>query len=102
MALIAAKDEIVQGTPLSVPLMQCGLFPPMVYQMTRIGEESGDLEGLLEKLADYYDEEVENATASLMAAMEPMIIIVLAGIVGTLIGAVLAPMASMYEGLDNL
>ncbi len=101
-ALVAAKDEIVQGTPLSVPLMQCGLFPPMVYQMTRIGEESGDLEGLLEKLADYYDEEVENATASLMAAMEPMIIIVLAGIVGTLIGAVLAPMASMYEGLDNL
>ena len=101
-ALVAAKDEIVQGTPLSVPLMQCGIFPPMVYQMTRIGEESGDIEGLLEKLADYYDEEVENATASMMAAMEPMIIIVLAGIVGTLIGAVLAPMASMYEGLDNL
>ena len=101
-ALIAAKDEIVQGTPLSVPLKQCGLFPPMVYQMTRIGEEAGDIEGLLEKLADYYEEEVEAATASLMAAMEPMIIIVLAGIVGTLIGAVLAPMAKMYEGLDNL
>lgn len=101
-ALLAAKDEIVQGTPLSVPLKQCGLFPPMVYQMTRIGEEAGDIEGLLEKLADYYEEEVEMATASLMAAMEPMIIIVLAGIVGTLIGAVLAPMAKMYEGLDNL
>lgn len=101
-ALNASKEEIVQGTPLSVPLKQCGLFPPMVYQMTRIGEESGDIEGLLEKLADYYDEEVEQATASLMAAMEPMIIIVLAGIVGTLIGAVMAPMASMYAGLDNL
>ena len=101
-ALNASKDEIVQGTPLSVPLKQCGLFPPMVYQMTRIGEESGDIEGLLEKLADYYDEEVEQATAALMAAMEPMIIVVLAGIVGTLIGAVMAPMASMYTGLDNL
>ncbi len=100
--LMAAKDEIIQGTPLSVPLRQCGLFPPMVYQMTRIGEEAGDIEGLLEKLADYYEEEVEAATASLMAAMEPMIIIGLAGIVGTLIGAVLAPMAKMYEGLDNL
>ena len=100
--LNAAKDEIIQGTPLSVPLRQCGLFPPMVYQMTRIGEEAGDIEGLLEKLADYYEEEVEAATASLMAAMEPMIIIVLAGIVGTLIGAVMAPMAKMYEGLDNL
>lgn len=101
-ALNASKDEIVQGTPLSVPLKQCGLFPPMVYQMTRIGEESGDIEGLLEKLADYYDEEVEQATASLMAAMEPMIIIVLAGVVGTLVGAVMAPMAQMYAGLDNL
>ncbi len=101
-ALNASKDEIVQGTPLSVPLKQCGLFPPMVYQMTRIGEESGDIEGLLEKLADYYDEEVEMAVASLMAAMEPAIIVVLAGIVGTLIGAVMAPMAAMYTGLDNL
>ncbi len=101
-ALNASKDEIVQGTPLSVPLKQCGLFPPMVYQMTRIGEESGDIEGLLEKLADYYDEEVEMAVASLMAAMEPAIIVGLAGIVGTLIGAVMAPMASMYQGLDNL
>ncbi|MBR5359541.1 MAG: type II secretion system F family protein [Lachnospiraceae bacterium] len=101
-ALLASKDEIVQGTPLSVPLKQCGLFPPMVYQMTRIGEESGDIEGLLEKLADYYDEEVEMAVASLMAAMEPMIIVVLAAIVGTLIGAVMAPMAAMYTGLDNL
>ncbi len=101
-ALTASKDEIIQGTPLSVPLKQCGLFPPMVYQMTRIGEEAGDIEGLLTKLADYYDEEVENATQALTAAMEPMIIIVLAGIVGTLIGAVLAPMAKMYEGLDNL
>ncbi len=101
-ALLASKDEIVQGTPLSVPLKQCGLFPPMVYQMTRIGEESGDIEGLLEKLADYYDEEVEMATAALMAAMEPMIIVVLAVIVGGLIGAVMAPMAAMYTGLDNL
>ncbi len=101
-ALNASKDEIVQGTPLSVPLKQCGLFPPMVYQMTRIGEESGDIEGLLEKLADYYDEEVEMAVASLMAAMEPAIIVGLAAIVGTLIGAVMAPMASLYTGLDNL
>lgn len=101
-ALVASKDEIVQGTPLSVPLRQCNLFPPMVYQMTRIGEESGDIEGLLEKLADYYDEEVEQATAALMAAMEPAIIVGLAAIVGTLIGAVMAPMASMYTGLDNL
>lgn len=101
-ALHDCREEIIQGVPLSAPLQKCGLFPPMVYHMTRIGEESGDLEGLLEKLADYYEEEVEMATQSLMAAMEPLIIIVLAGIVGTLVGAVMAPMAQMYTGLDNL
>ncbi len=101
-SLLDCKEEIMQGVPLSTPLQKSGIFPPMVYHMTRIGEESGDIEGLLEKLADYYEEEVEMATASLMAAMEPLIIVVLAGIVGVLIGSVMAPMAQMYTGLDNL
>ncbi len=96
------KSEIMQGVPLSRPLEDCGYFPPMVYQMTRIGEEAGDMEGLLTKLAEYYEEEVELATQSLMAAMEPVIIIALALIVGFLVIAIMAPMLSMYEGLDNL
>lgn len=101
-ALRDCKEEIVQGVPLSVPLKQCGLFPPMVYHMVKIGEETGDIEGLLEKLADYYEEEVEMATQSLMAALEPMIIVLLAGIVCVLIGACMAPMLAMYNGLDNI
>lgn len=101
-AMKSCKEEIVQGVPLSQPLEACGYFPPMVYHMTRIGEEAGDIEGLLEKLADYYEDEVEIATQSLVAAMEPMIIIVLAGVVGVLIGAVMAPMLTMYQSLDNL
>lgn len=101
-AMKNCKEEIIQGVPLSQPLEACGLYPPMVYHMTRIGEEAGDIEGLLEKLADYYEDEVEIATQSLMAAMEPMIIIVLAGVVGILIGAVMAPMLTMYQSLDNL
>lgn len=101
-ALQEAKNEITLGTPLSKPLEDCGLFPPMVYHMVRIGEESGNTEEMLDKLADYYDEEVEMAVQSLMAAMEPMIIIVLAGIVGVLLFSVLAPMMTMYEALDNL
>ncbi|MBQ9504530.1 MAG: type II secretion system F family protein [Lachnospiraceae bacterium] len=96
------KAEIMQGVPLSRPLEESGRFPPMVYQMTRIGEEAGDMEGLLTKLAEYYEEEVEIATQSLMAAMEPVIIILLALIVGFLVMAIMAPMMSMYEGLDNL
>lgn len=101
-ALRNCKEEVMQGVPLSVPLQTSGLFPPMAYHMTKIGEETGNLEDLLNKLADYYEEEVEMATQSLMAALEPMIIVVLAGIVIVLIGACMAPMLTMYEGLDNL
>ena len=57
---------------------------------------------MLTKLADYYDEEVEMATQSLMAAMEPLIILVLAAVVGVLIGAIMAPMLKMYQAMDSL
>ena len=74
----------------------------MLYHMMRIGEEAGNSEEMLTKLADYYDEEVEMATQSLMALMEPAIILVLAGVVGVLIGAIMAPMLAMYQAMDNL
>ena len=101
-ALVNAKEEIMIGQPLSRPLEECGLFPPMVYHMLKIGEETGDTEGMLTRLADYYDEEVEMAVQSLMAAMEPMIIILLAGVVGFMIAACMAPMVGMYGAIDNL
>lgn len=101
-ALIEAREEVLKGVPLSEPLKQSGLFPAMVVHMTKIGEDTGDMEAMLEKMADYYDEEVELATQSLMAALEPMIIVVLAVIVGVLVGAVVSPMLSLYTGLDNL
>ena len=101
-AMQDAKEEITIGMPLSRPLQESGLFPPMVYQMIRIGEESGNTEEMLDKLADYYDEEVEMSVQSLMAAMEPLIIIVLAVVVGGLIAACMMPMMSMYTALDNL
>lgn len=101
-ALKEAVQQIIIGVPLSQPLQTCGLFPPMVYHMIHIGEEVGSTEEMLNKLADYYEEEVEMAVQSLMAAMEPMIIIVLACVVGVLIGACMAPMVNMYTALDNL
>ncbi len=101
-AMEYTKDEIMIGQPLSRPLEESKIFPPMVYHMVRIGEESGDTEEMLTKLADYYDEEVEMAVQSMMAALEPMIIIVLAGVVGFLIAACMAPMISMYGALGNL
>lgn len=101
-AIVDAREEVLKGVPLSEPLAHSGLFPPMVVHMIKIGEDTGDLEAMLEKLADYYDEEVELATQSLMAVIEPMIILVLAVVVGVLIGAVMMPMLSLYQGLDAI
>lgn len=101
-AFLKAKEEVMKGIPLSEPLEAEGIFPPMVYHMTGIGEETGNIEQMLEKLADYYDEEVEMTTQSILAAMEPLIIVFMALIVGTLVIAVIMPIGAMYEGLDNL
>ncbi|MBR6148828.1 MAG: type II secretion system F family protein [Lachnospiraceae bacterium] len=101
-ALRFSRDEVMKGVPLSEPIEDSGLFPPMLYHMMRIGEEAGNSEEMLTKLADYYDEEVEMATQSLMALMEPAIILVLAGVVGVLIGAIMAPMLAMYQAMDSL
>jgi len=101
-AMRVAKEDVMQGVPLSQPLERSGLFPPMVCHMTRIGEETGNIETMLDTLADYYEEEVEVATQALMAALEPILIIVLAAVCGTVIGAVIAPMGAMYTGMENL
>lgn len=101
-ALQKCKSDIMVGQPLSRPMEACGLFPPMVYHMTRIGEETGNTEEMLTKLADYYDEEVEVAVQTFMAALEPMIIVVLAAVVLVMVGACMAPMLTMYQAMDNL
>ncbi len=101
-AILEAKEDVAMGTTFSEPLIKSGKFPPMVQHMIKIGEEVGDVEGMMDKTADYYEEEVENAVASLMAALEPAIIMVLAVIVGTIVLAVMLPMAEMMNGLDNI
>lgn len=97
-----ARVDVMQGVPLSTPLEKSGLFPPMVYHMVRIGEETGNTEAMLDTLADYYEDEVEEATKALTTMLEPLMIVLLAGICGVIIGAVIAPMGAMYEGLDSL
>ena len=102
MAIQNAREEVMKGIPLSEPLRDAGIFPPMVYHMTGIGEETGNIESMLNKLADYYDEEVEITTQTILAAMEPLIIVFMAVVVGSLVIASILPIAAMYEGLDNL
>lgn len=102
MAIQNAREEVMKGIPLSEPLRDAGIFPPMVYHMTGIGEETGNIEQMLNKLADYYDEEVEITTQTILAAMEPLTIVFMAVVVGSLVIASILPIAAMYEGLDNL
>ena len=102
IAIQNAREEVMKGIPLSEPLKDAGIFPPMVYHMTGIGEETGNIEQMLHKLADYYDEEVEITTQTILAAMEPLIIVFMAVVVGSLVIASILPIAAMYEGLDAL
>lgn len=99
--LLDAKVQVSKGVPLSKPLKDMEMLPPMLSAMTKIGEETGDIEEMLSKVADYYDEEVEAATSSLTAAMEPLIMVLLAGIVGMIVAAVYGPIMSMYDAMDQ-
>lgn len=101
-ATYQARDQVGNGVALSKPLKMCGLYPPMVIHMTSIGEETGNLEDMLENVAEYYEEEVAEATEQMMAVMEPLIIVVLAVVVGVIIMAILAPMLTLYESIGNL
>ncbi len=100
--ILKARDQVMVGSALSKQFEEGGLFPPMVYQMISIGEETGDIDGMLNKLAEYYEDEVQEATQQLMALLEPLIILFLAVMVGGIVLSVILPMASMYNGLNNL
>jgi len=82
-------------------MRQAGLFPPMVYNLTGIGEETGDLQGMLDKTADYYDDEAETATQRLLALLEPFIMIILAVCVLILVLAIFLPMLNMTSAYDQ-
>jgi type IV pilus assembly protein PilC len=101
-AVETARDDVSVGNPLSDTIRRSGVFPPLVYHMIGIGEETGDIEEMLSKLADYYEDEVEQTTQQVMAALEPMIIILLALLVGVIVLSVILPLATMYGALDNL
>lgn len=100
-ALLDAKTQIAKGAPLSKPLRDCGIFPPMLPQMTKIGEETGNIEDMMDKVADYYEMEVNDATDALTAAMEPLIIVIMGVVVGGIVMAIYSPMLSMYDAVDS-
>lgn len=90
-AILVMRDEVATGHQLQLTMRQVGIFPNMVIQMVAIGEESGSLDSMLSKVADFYEEEVDNAVDSLSSLLEPMIMAVLGVIVGGLIVAMYLP-----------
>ncbi|MEX1377852.1 MAG: type II secretion system F family protein [Eubacteriales bacterium] len=93
--LVNATSKIKQGVPLSESITAAAIFPVMVSQMVKVGEESGTLDDLLTKVSDYYEEESENAVSQLMGMMEPAITLVLGGIVLFIVLAIMIPMFNM-------
>ena len=100
-AVLSTRTMIAQGLPFNMALRNSGLFPPMVHNMVGIGEESGDLQEMLTKTADYYDDEVEQATQRLMSMMEPVVIIFMAIVVVFIVLSILLPMLSMTKAYDQ-
>ena len=95
----AARDSILEGAALAVPLRQSGQFPALVTTMVEVGERSGDLEGMLIKVADTYEEQVETSVSRLTSLLEPVLILLMVGIVGIIIMAVLMPMLQLTESI---
>jgi type IV pilus assembly protein PilC len=86
---------VEQGRNISSPLAETKVFPPMVVQMVGVGEATGALDAMLAKVAEFYEDEVDNAVASLMSLMEPLIIFILGGIIGFIVIAMYMPIFNL-------
>ncbi|OGR63295.1 MAG: pilus assembly protein PilC [Elusimicrobia bacterium GWB2_63_22] len=96
-AIASSRDSIKEGGRISDPLKKANIFPPMVIQMISVGEETGGLDNMLNKIADFYDTEVDTAVKGLTSMIEPLIMIVLGVVIGTIVIAMFMPMFSMGE-----
>ncbi|MHB1680088.1 MAG: type II secretion system F family protein [bacterium] len=100
-SLMKAKEDVASGSPLSTAINKTGLFPPLVVQMIMVGEKTGNLDAMLAKVADYYDEEVDNAVTNLTAMMEPALIVFLGIVVGILVVAMYLPIFNLGKAIKG-
>ncbi len=100
-AISQVHDSVKEGESIVQPLEASGVFPPMEISMVDVGEETGQLPEMLLKIADVYDDEVDNAVAGLTAALEPLMIVFLAVIVGTIVLALFMPLIAIIQGLQQ-
>ena len=96
-ALLASRDAVREGLPIHKPLEGEPVFPPMVTRMIAVGDETGDMDGMLGKIADFYESEVDATVKALTSIIEPLMIVVVGGIVGGIIVAMYLPMFKIFE-----
>jgi type IV pilus assembly protein PilC len=90
-AILEARSSIAQGKTIAEPLIESKVFPPMVCQMIAVGETTGALDSMLGKIADFYDDEVDNMVANMMSLLEPAVILFLGVVIGGLVVAMYLP-----------
>mgnify|MGYP004654618113 CR=1 FL=1 len=100
-AIQNVHDAVKEGESMTQPLSQCKVFPPMVVSMVEVGEETGALADMLTRIANTYDDEVDNAVAGMTAAIEPALIIILAVVVGTVVIAMFLPMVKIIGSVSG-
>lgn len=97
-----SRRSLEKGGSLTEPMNNHWAFPPLIPHMIAIGEQTGSLDSMLAKVADFYEKEVEASTDRLKALIEPLMIVVLAGLVGTIVLAILMPMFGLFENMDGM
>jgi type IV pilus assembly protein PilC len=100
-AISQVHDSVKEGESIALPLETSGAFPPMVISMIDVGEETGQLPEMLMKVADIYDDEVDNSVVALTSLLEPIMIVFLAVVVGTIVIALFMPLISIISGLQQ-
>ena len=98
-AVARVRSQVEAGAPLAEPLRQTGLFPPMVVQMVTVGERTGELDASLAKVAEFYEEEVRRATATMLPLIEPLLILVLGLVIGAIVIAMYLPIWTLVGRL---
>ena len=100
-ALLTTRDAIREGIPIYKPLEDESVFPPMVTRMIAVGEETGDIDSMLGKIADFYEFEVDASVKALTSIIEPLMIVVVGGIVGGMIVAMYLPRFKIFELVES-
>lgn len=99
--LLRAKEGVKEGESISKPLEKAGIFPPMVYRMVAVGEQTGELEKMLNKISDFYEEQVNAAIEALTSVMEPIIMVVLGGLIGGIVISLYLPVFNISKLLQQ-